>query len=75
MMRDLGVGSRHSAPHRPVIELAARLVCALQRERDLLELSDEADRLLEGLGLELGRMGVFASLGLLDEVDLPEVPL
>lgn len=47
--------------------LAARLCCALQRDRAELTLADDADQLLEDLTRELGRLGVFAALGLVTD--------
>jgi len=43
-----------------VLDLAARLVCTLQRDRAELVWRDDADRYLEALTQELGRLGVFA---------------
>jgi len=58
----------------PALELSARLCCALQRDRDRgWDPSEDADQVLEELGVELGRLGVFAVLGLLGEAPPADV--
>lgn len=58
MMRD---------PLWPAVEIAAWLVTALQRDRASVGLAEDADRRLEELTHELGRLRVFEMLGIGEE--------